>query len=86
MPIAQRTASTGTGELDQNAVPRGLYNTAAMFGDLRVKKELAQSFERTQGALLVNTHQTAVADDVSREDCCRRSTRVSAIRLALTAP
>ena len=69
MPMAQRTASTVLA--NQDAIARGLYNAAAMFGDLWVNEGLAQRFERTKGAFLIVTHQTAVTYDISRENCCQ---------------
>ena len=54
----------GTGELDQRAITRRLYDVAAMPGDLRMKKLRAEGIEARQGACLVLSHHLGIADDV----------------------
>jgi len=54
------------GELHQDAVASSLHDAPAMLRKLWVKDGFAESFECTEGALLVAAHQTTVAYDVSR--------------------
>jgi hypothetical protein len=56
------------GELDQHAVPRGLHDAAAVFGDLGVNQGAAMGLELGERALLVGTHQPAVASHIGRQD------------------
>ena len=57
------------GELDQDAVARGLDDAAGMFGDPGVQEFAAMRLEARERAFLVVADQPAVAGDVRCEDC-----------------
>src|SRR5579863_6900777 len=56
------------GKLDQNTVARGLDHASPMFRDLRVDQLAAVRLQARERALLVGTHETAVAGHVCGED------------------
>ena len=63
------------GELDQNAIPHQLDDTAMMVADEGFQDSLAPLVERGQRTLLVQVDQPAVADHVGCHDCCQSSLR-----------
>src|SRR5262249_33647777 len=58
-------------ELHEHAVPGGLHDAAAVFGDLRVDESAAAGLELSKRPLFVGAHQAAIARTAVR----RRSTR-----------
>jgi hypothetical protein len=55
-------------KFDQRTIPRGLYDTAAIFRDLGIDQFAAASLERRESSFLVIAHQAAIAGDIGRED------------------
>src|ERR1041385_7003221 len=53
-----------TGELDEDAVARGLDDAPPMLRDFRVDYRPPVAFQGSQSAFLVNTHQARIAGDV----------------------
>jgi hypothetical protein len=58
----------GTVKLDQEPVSSSADNTPAMLGDLRLDRILYEIRQPNVRALLVDTHQSTVADDVRNHD------------------
>jgi len=56
------------GKLDEEPVPGGLDDAAAMLGDLRVDQLGPERFQAVEGAFLVGPDQARIARDISRED------------------
>jgi hypothetical protein len=54
-------------ELDQHAVPCGLYDTAAVFANLGVNQGAPVSLELSQRTFLVRTHETTVSGHIGRQ-------------------
>jgi hypothetical protein len=59
---AQRTASTTLANSTSRPSP------VAMLGDLRIDQFAPMRLQAGKGALLVDTHQTAVAGDIGRQN------------------
>ena len=57
----------GAGKLDQNAVTGRFDDASAMRGDSGVDNGLSDRLEPGQGALLISTHETAIAGDIRRQ-------------------
>jgi hypothetical protein len=70
-----------TGELNQHAVARGLYDAAPMRCDCGIDKRLSERLELGERAFFVSAHQKAVASDIRRQHS-RLSTRFSVKRAA----
>ena len=56
------------GEFDEETVPGRLYDAAAVLDDLGIEQHPPVLLELLEGALLVQPHQPAVADDIRRQD------------------
>ena len=68
MSTAQRTASTGARELDQQAVAGGLDDAALVLGDHGVDQFAPMRFEPLDRAFFVGADQPRVAHDVCGEN------------------
>ena len=55
-------------ELGQQAVAGGLDDASAVLGDLGIDEFAAMCLQSGKGALLVGTHQPAVAGDIDGQD------------------
>ena len=58
----------GTPEFAQNAIPHMLDDAAVMLSDLWFKKFTSMGIQACKRAFLGSSHQTAVPDDICRED------------------
>src|SRR5215831_1687768 len=68
MPTRYSIRSSSAREFDQDSVSGRFDDASLVLGDLRVNQIAAQRPEACQSARLVSLHQTAVSDDIGRQN------------------